>query len=118
MCRDRLKDILIVNRWIDREIKILPQINEFYIIVNNSDIYLKKDTDTSKTPLHHQDRLLAELLKKQKKWIVQYHEHDSLLENRPEEELTEEERKAAWEEFEQDKLGIRVNNYPNANAGG
>ena len=55
--------------------------------------------------------MLAELLIKQKEWIVQYHEHDSLLENRPEEELTEDERKAAWEEFEQDKMGVR-NNYP------
>ncbi len=42
----------------------------------------------------------------QKKWIVGYHEHDSLLETRPEEDLTEEERKAAWEDYEQEKKGL------------
>ena len=54
------------------------------------------------------DRLLAELLTSKKDYIVRYHEHDSLLENQIEEELTEEERKAAWEEYEQEKQGLRV----------
>ena len=47
--------------------------------------------------------MLAELLTEKKQWIVKYHEHDSLLENKIEEDLTEEERKAAWEEFELEK---------------
>lgn len=50
--------------------------------------------------------MLAELLSNQKDWIVGYHEHDSLLEKRPEENLSEEERKAAWEEYEREKQGI------------
>lgn len=49
--------------------------------------------------------LLAELLSTRSDWIVTYHEHDSLLENRLEETLTEDERKAAWEEYEKEKLG-------------
>jgi len=52
--------------------------------------------------------MLAELLTTLKEWIVQYHEHDSLLENKLEEELTEEERKAAWEEYEQEKKGLHI----------
>ena len=55
-----------------------------------------------------QDLLLAELLTNQKEWIIGYHEHDSLLENKIEQELSEEERKAAWEEYEQEKKGIRT----------
>ena len=58
------------------------------------------------TILDSQDLLLAELLASHRKWIVNYHEHDSLLENKISEDLTEEERKAAWEEFENEKKGI------------
>lgn len=35
--------------------------------------------------------------------IYKYHEHQSLLENKEDEVLDEEERKAAWEEFENEK---------------
>ncbi|CAN8012099.1 unnamed protein product, partial [Ixodes pacificus] len=51
------------------------------------------------TPMVPKDRLLAEMLMKHQHWIVSYHEHDSLLQNVVEEDLTEEERKLAWEEF-------------------
>lgn len=54
-------------------------------------------------PILPRDRLFAELLKKYEKVIYKYHEHDSLLENKEEETLNEEERKAAWEEFEAEK---------------
>lgn len=50
--------------------------------------------------------MLAELMKSQKDWFVNYHEHDSLLENKIGEELDEEERKAAWEEFENERKGV------------
>jgi len=49
---------------------------------------------------------LAELLTEKKQWIVGYHEHDSLLENKTDQELSEEERKAAWEEFENERKGL------------
>lgn len=54
-----------------------------------------------------QDVILAELLSSSvfNKWIVQYHEHDSLLENHPDENLSEEERRAAWDEYEREKFG-------------
>lgn len=39
------------------------------------------------------------------KVIYKYHEHQSLLENKEDEVLNEDERKAAWEEFENEKKG-------------
>ena len=48
--------------------------------------------------------MLAEVLTRQHpKWIVQYHEHDLLLENVEDEQLTEEERKQAWASYEEQK---------------
>lgn len=57
------------------------------------------------TPMVPRDRLLAEMLIKNAEWIVTYHEHDSLLQNQTEEDLTEEERQAAWQEYENEKEG-------------
>lgn len=54
-------------------------------------------------PLFSQDPFLAELLQSFKDQIVGYHEHDSLLDHKEEEALSEEERKAAWAEYEAEK---------------
>lgn len=54
-------------------------------------------------PALPKDILFAEILKQFSDWIEKYHEHDSLLENVVEEELNEEERKLAWEDYENDK---------------
>lgn len=55
------------------------------------------------TPILPKDRLLAELLNKETSLIYKYHEHDSLLENKYEETLTQAEIDAAWKEFEYEK---------------
>lgn len=53
-----------------------------------------------------QDAVLADLINRlHPKWIVNYHEHDSLLQNIESEKLTEEEMKAAWEAYEAEKSG-------------
>lgn len=50
-----------------------------------------------------QDLLLADLLNSHGHLILKVQEHDSLLENKVDEQLSEEERKAAWLEFQQEK---------------
>ncbi|XP_054851774.1 transcriptional regulator ATRX isoform X2 [Eublepharis macularius] len=69
----------------------------------NSEKKKKRDT-----PVLPKDTLLAELLQFHKEHIVGYHEHDSLLDHKEEEELTEEERKAAWAEYEAEKKGLTM----------
>lgn len=62
----------------------------------------RKEQTETKTP---KDMLLACLLRgeRTKHLIHAYHEHDSLLENRPEDSLTEAERQNAWQEYEQER---------------
>lgn len=52
--------------------------------------------------------MLAEILTANRHCVVSFHEHDSLLENQVEQTLTEEEKKAAWEEYENEKKGIII----------
>lgn len=49
------------------------------------------------------DKLLAKLLLDMESEIFKYHEHQALLENRPDEELNEEEMKLAWDEYHQEQ---------------
>jgi hypothetical protein len=60
----------------------------------------------SEVPIMPTDDLLKYLLSDCKKWILRYHEHDSLLENKVSEGLSEEERKAAWAEYEDEKNNV------------
>ena len=78
----------LLNKWNLRSIELVKLYNDFF------DILLLKDF------------MLAELMKSRKEWFVNYHEHDSLLENKIGEELDEEERKAAWEEYDNERKGV------------
>ena len=60
-------------------------------------------TGTSERPIMPKDDLLKQLLLDCKQWIHKYHEHDSLLENKLDQGLSEEERKLAWEEYEHER---------------
>lgn len=73
-----------------------------------AELYMFNDEpdDQRPVPTVPKDRLLAEMLKKHGKMIWKFHDHDSLLENQVDENLSEEERKAAWEEFENEKKGF------------
>lgn len=64
---------------------------------------LDPDDDVKEIPILPKDRLFAEILQTYENLIQKYHEHDTLLENKEEETLDEEERKQAWEEFESEK---------------
>ena len=88
------------------------QIDRHFTASDLQELYIFKperlddlDAPQRPTPAVPKDVILAELLSS-KDWVLDYHEHDSLLENHPEEDLSEEERKAAWEEYEKEKAGF------------
>lgn len=82
------------------------QIERHFSMMNLQELYKyepkpKKDWTVPKIP---KDNIFAEILAVNKDIIIGYHEHDSLLENIEEEELSEEERRAAWEDFEKERV--------------
>ncbi|XP_011142974.1 transcriptional regulator ATRX isoform X3 [Harpegnathos saltator] len=91
------------------------QIERHYSNQNLNELYKFEAYDTERPTLNlPKDRLLAEIFLKYKDVVENYHEHDSLLENKAEEELDEEERKQAWLEYEEEKKGKpMVVAYPN-----
>ncbi|KAB0803202.1 hypothetical protein PPYR_00172 [Photinus pyralis] len=92
----------ISKRVIDEQ-----QIDRHYNQDELAELYMfdPEPTDTV-IPLVPKDKLLGELLQMESDRIYKYHEHQSLLENIEVEELNEAERKAAWEEFEREKLDL------------
>lgn len=86
------------------------QINRYFTASSLAEMYAFNPTtpesDKDKpTPVVPKDQVLAELLSdpRTRHLIATYHEHDSLLDHQVDQELTEEERKAAWEEYELEK---------------
>ncbi|GAB6019495.1 hypothetical protein CHUAL_001072 [Chamberlinius hualienensis] len=84
------------------------QIERHFSFADLQELY-SFDPDNVKNPQTHvlpKDKLLADLLIKRKDLIMAYHEHDSLLVNQADEELTEEERCAAWVEYKFEKQSL------------
>ena len=58
-----------------------------------------------------EDLVLCRILEKmQPSWVTGYHEHDSLLEHIDDEELSEDERKAAWASYNSYNQQMSVEN--------
>ncbi|XP_056313623.1 transcriptional regulator ATRX-like isoform X2 [Danio aesculapii] len=73
----------------------LSQLNELY--------HFQPELRPSKYTEMPADEVLSQLLQSCEQLIVGYHEHNSLLDHREEEELSEEERRAAWDEYRAEK---------------
>lgn len=61
------------------------------------------------SPLMPTDEILKALLHQYPERAFSYHNHDSLLENKPEQDLSEEEIKEAWQLYEQESRGVPAN---------
>ncbi|XP_052895482.1 uncharacterized protein LOC128302655 [Anopheles moucheti] len=80
------------------------QIDRHYSYGELAELYtLTRLTEmTRETPILPADDILASLLRTFPNKIFKYHEHDSLLENKPEQDLSEEEKKEAWAAYERE----------------
>lgn len=102
--KEAISKRVIDEQQIDRHYR-QEDIMELYA----TDLEPEKPTET---PLLPKDRLFADILTQLPNLVFRYHEHDSLLENKEEETLDEDERKAAWEEYNNEKeRRVQYTNY-------
>jgi transcriptional regulator ATRX len=102
---EKIYERQVTKQAISKRVIDEQQIDRHY---NQNDLmelykYELEPDDERMLPILPKDRLFAEMLKKYEEIIYKYHEHDTLLENKEEETLNEEDRKQAWEEFEAEK---------------
>lgn len=95
------------------------QIDRHYSNAELAELYkLADDFGERPVPVLPADELLKNLLLRFPKLIFKYHEHDSLLENKDEEDLSEAEKIEAWTQYEQEEKmkemkGLTGNNLLN-----
>lgn len=65
--------------------------------------FTEYDPKLRETPVMPKDDILKFLLMNYQQQIYKYHEHDSLLENKPEQDLSEVEKKEAWDLYENEQ---------------
>jgi len=104
---EKIYDRQVTKQSLSARVVDEHQVESHFTMNELVELYDFKDEPISEkpTPMVPEDRLLAELVDKHKTMIWNIHSHDSLLENKVDENLNEEERKHAWEEFEQEKKG-------------
>lgn len=108
---EKIYERQVTKQAISKRVLDEQQIDRHYKENDLLELYnhdLEPETERE-VPILPRDRLFAGLLKRFDDLIYKYHEHDSLLENKEEETLNEEERKAAWDEFEAEKTRPQIN---------
>ncbi|XP_055858931.1 transcriptional regulator ATRX homolog [Episyrphus balteatus] len=87
------------------------QIDRHYNMAELAELYTltKPDYSERPVPVFPQDQILANLLLNSPELVYKYHEHDSLLENKMEQELSEQEKADAWVAYEKD---LQMNSEP------
>ncbi|XP_065852445.1 protein CHROMATIN REMODELING 20 isoform X2 [Euphorbia lathyris] len=94
----RVVDRQQVHRTISREEML--HLFEFGDEISDSLTELQEDDQKQKVPSCSSDKFMETLLAKHHpSWIVNYHEHETLLQENEEEKLTKEEQDMAWEVY-------------------
>ncbi|XP_054083864.1 transcriptional regulator ATRX homolog isoform X2 [Zeugodacus cucurbitae] len=92
------------------------QIDRHYSMAELTELYSLTMPDYENRPMPDcpQDSILASLLLNYPSLVYKYHEHDSLLENKVEQELSEQEKQDAWSAYERDQqLSTESRELPN-----
>ncbi|XP_039632785.1 transcriptional regulator ATRX-like [Perca fluviatilis] len=106
---EKIYDRQVTKQSLSYRVVDQQQIERHFTLFELTELYvfepdLLGDPNSKKSkrtpPVLPKDQVLAQLLQTCKDQIVSFHEHESLLDHKQEEELSEAERKDAWAEYE------------------
>ncbi|XP_034461776.1 transcriptional regulator ATRX-like [Hippoglossus hippoglossus] len=106
---EKIYDRQVIKQSLSYRVVDQQQIERHFTLFELKELYtfepdLLNDPNSKKskrtTSALPKDQILTTLLETCKDQIVSYHEHESLLDHKQDEELSEAERKAAWAEYE------------------
>lgn len=102
---ERIYDRQIIKESLSRRVVDEQQIMRHFKENELAELYKFEPEGDGELLKKPDDRMLADIIhdEETKTLVVGYHTHDSLLEDRPEENLTAEELENAWKEFEIEK---------------
>ncbi|XP_037323682.2 transcriptional regulator ATRX-like isoform X2 [Pungitius pungitius] len=120
---EKIYDRQVTKQSLSYRVVDQQQIERHFTLFELTELYLFEpdllDDPISKkskrtTSVLPKDKILAQLLQTCKDQIVSFHEHESLLDHKQEEELSEAERKDAWDEYEAEssKPPLSLNQNP------
>ncbi|XP_078494197.1 uncharacterized protein LOC778547 isoform X2 [Ciona intestinalis] len=110
---EKIYDRQVVKQSLASRVVDEQQIERHYTANDIAELYtfkperLTKETIKSRpTPIKPKDQLLSDILldPKSRDLIVSYHEHDSLLGHQADEELSEADRRNAWDEYDRERF--------------
>merc|ERR1719317_99377 len=107
---EKIYDRQVTKQSLSARVVDEQQIERHFSMNELEELYEFNEEPMSARPIPAvpEDRMLAELVDKHKEIVWSFTNHDSLLENQVDQNLTEEERKAAWEEFENEKKSEKL----------
>uniref|UniRef100_A0A3Q3WU13 DNA helicase n=1 Tax=Mola mola TaxID=94237 RepID=A0A3Q3WU13_MOLML len=106
---EKIYDRQVIKQSLSNRVVDQQQIERHFTLFELTELYtfepdLLDDPNSKKskrsTSVMPKDQVLAQLLESCPDQIVSFHEHESLLDHKQEEELSEAERRAAWAEYE------------------
>ncbi|KAI3373536.1 hypothetical protein L3Q82_022139 [Scortum barcoo] len=114
---EKIYDRQVTKQSLSYRVVDQQQIERHFTLFELTELYtfepdLLEDPNSKKskrtTSILPKDKVLVQLLQRCKDQIVSFHEHESLLDHKQEEELSEAERKAAWDEYEAESNTARL----------
>lgn len=107
---DKIYSRSVTKQALSGRVVDTQQIDRHYSMAELHELYELTYTDYKKrpVPIKPEDDILTKLLDCSPRLAFKYHQHETLLEDKPEEALTDAEKNEAWEVYRRDSIICKI----------